>query len=111
MQNFKAIIIRIFFFFSYPSSQKSSQPNRPVVSLYYKYATLTSHKLAPIFAKQQADLANPLGYGHKNIGSSGDMRELEYLLLSTHLSYIAEKCITIFDDPSRFKCLICFCLV
>ena len=53
-----------------------------------------------MFAIQQADLTNPLGYGHKNIGSNGDMRELEYLLLSTHLSYIAEKYITIYDDTS-----------
>ena len=54
----------------------------------------------PMFAIQQADLANPLGYGHKNIGSNGDMGELEYLLLSTHLSYIAEKYNTISNDPS-----------
>ena len=53
-----------------------------------------------MFAIQQADLANPLGYGHKNIGSNGDMGELEYLLLSTHLSYIAEKYNTISNDPS-----------
>ena len=64
-----------------------------------------------MFAKQQASLANPLSYGHKIIGSCGDMGELEYLLLSTHLSYIAGKSITISDDHSQFKCFICFCLV
>ncbi|XP_030936607.1 gibberellin 2-beta-dioxygenase 2-like [Quercus lobata] len=60
----------------------------------------------PTFVKQQADQAspaNPLGYGHKNIGALGDKGELEYLLLSTHPSYIAEKSITISDDPSRFS--------
>ena len=40
-------------------------------------------------AKQQAGSANPLGYGHKNKGSCGDMEELEYLLLSIQPSYIA----------------------
>ena len=60
-----------------------------------------------MFAIQQANLANPLGYGHKNIGSNGDKGELEYLLLSTHLSYIAEKYNTISNDPSGLWCLIC----
>lgn len=64
-----------------------------------------------MFAKQQVGLDNPLGYGHKNIGSSGDVGELEYLLLNIHLSYSVEKYITIFYDPSQFRCLICFCLV
>ncbi|KAK7859392.1 gibberellin 2-beta-dioxygenase 2 [Quercus suber] len=54
----------------------------------------------PIFTKQQASLGNPLGYRHISFGSYGDMRELEYLLLNAHPSYIAEKSITISYDPS-----------
>ena len=54
----------------------------------------------PIFTKQQAGLGNPLGYRHISIGSCGDMREIEYLLLNAHPSYIAEKSTTISYDPS-----------
>lgn len=58
----------------------------------------------------QASSTNPLGYGYKNIGSRGDMGELEYLLLSAHPSYIAEKSIAISNDSSQFRCLnIVFC--
>lgn len=64
-----------------------------------------------MFVKLQGSLANPLGYGHKNIGSCEDMGEFEYLLLSIHPSYIAKKSITISDDHSQSKCLICFRLV
>ena len=54
----------------------------------------------PIFTKQQAGLGNPLGYRHINIDSHGDMGEFEYLLLSAHPYYIAEKSIAISYDPS-----------
>ena len=54
----------------------------------------------PIFTKQQAGLGNPLGYRHINIDSHGDMGEFEYLLLSAHPYYIAEKFIAISYDPS-----------
>ena len=46
----------------------------------------------------QASSTNPLGYGYKNIGSRGDVGELEYLLLSAHP--------TISNDSSQFRCLI-----
>ena len=54
----------------------------------------------PIFTKQQAGLGNPLGYRLINIDSHGDMGEFEYLLLSAHPYYIAEKSIAISYDPS-----------
>ena len=54
----------------------------------------------PIFTKQQAGLGNPLGYRHINIDSHGDMGEFEYILLSAHPYYIAEKSIAISYDPS-----------
>ena len=64
------------------------------------FALRTSVSLLQFLEPPLAGLRNPLGYRHINIDSHGDMGEFEYLLLSAHPYYIAEKSIAISYDPS-----------
>ncbi|KAJ0976434.1 hypothetical protein J5N97_018399 [Dioscorea zingiberensis] len=53
--------------------------------------------------KQQAGPPNPLGYGVRGIGFTGDIGELEYLLLHTNPSFISQKAHSICkSNPSEF---------
>lgn len=77
----------------------------------------------PAREKQQAGPPNPLGYGVRNIGFTGDIGDLEYLLLNTNPSFISQKALSICKtDPTKFwyvlifqyilnkiLLLICFC--
>ncbi|KAM0951217.1 putative gibberellin 2-beta-dioxygenase [Dioscorea sansibarensis] len=57
----------------------------------------------PAREKQQAGPPNPLGYGARNIGFTGDIGDLEYLLLNTNPSFISQKALSICKtDPSKF---------
>nr|GMC58735.1 gibberellin 2-beta-dioxygenase 1-like [Ipomoea batatas] len=54
----------------------------------------------PQLEKEKVGSPNPFGYGHKKIGTHGDVGWVEYLLLSTHNS------ITIPGNSQLFRCLM-----
>nr|GLL20512.1 gibberellin 2-beta-dioxygenase 1-like [Ipomoea trifida] len=54
----------------------------------------------PQLEKEKVGSPNPFGYGHKKIGTTGDVGWVEYLLLSTHNS------ITIPGNSQLFRCLM-----
>ncbi|XP_031130719.1 gibberellin 2-beta-dioxygenase 1-like [Ipomoea triloba] len=54
----------------------------------------------PQLEKEQVGSPNPFGYGHKKIGSNGDMGWVEYLFMSTHNP------ITIPSHSQLFRCLV-----
>ncbi|KAK9136641.1 hypothetical protein Sjap_007235 [Stephania japonica] len=53
--------------------------------------------------KHKAGPPNPLGYGIKNIGFSGDKGEVEYLILHTNPQSISQRSKSISKDPSKFR--------
>ena len=58
----------------------------------------------PEQAKQAAGPPDPLGYGSRNIGTKGDVGELEYLILHADPAAVARKAMVIdAEDPSRFR--------
>ncbi|KAG2588497.1 gibberellin 2-beta-dioxygenase 2-like [Panicum virgatum] len=58
----------------------------------------------PEQAKQAAGPPDPLGYGSRNIGTKGDVGELEYLILHADPAAVARKARVIdAEDPSRFR--------
>ncbi|KAK1385558.1 Gibberellin 2-beta-dioxygenase 2 [Heracleum sosnowskyi] len=58
--------------------------------------------------KQRAGLANPYGYGSKNIGFNGDSGEVEYLIMDTNnpLSIFQRSQTIASADPTRFSCAV-----
>nr|GMD08204.1 gibberellin 2-beta-dioxygenase 1-like [Ipomoea batatas] len=54
----------------------------------------------PQLEKEKVGSPNPFGYGHKKIGSNGDMGWVEYLFMSTHNP------ITIPGHSQLFRCLV-----
>ncbi|XP_008781172.2 gibberellin 2-beta-dioxygenase 2-like [Phoenix dactylifera] len=60
----------------------------------------------PAAEKQRAGPPNPLGYGNKAIGQSGDSGEVEYLLLHANPS-ISQRGSTISRmNPTKFSCVV-----
>lgn len=58
----------------------------------------------PAPEKQAAGPPDPLGYGSRNIGSNGDVGELEYLILHSNPEAVAHKAKAIDrKEPSRFS--------
>lgn len=57
----------------------------------------------PAQEKEKAGPPTPLGYGVRNIGFSGDVGELEYLLLHANPSSISHKAKVISKEPSFFR--------
>ncbi|XP_004150902.1 gibberellin 2-beta-dioxygenase 2 [Cucumis sativus] len=47
-----------------------------------------------------------IGYGIRNIGCSGDMGEIEYLLLSARPSSVSQLALSLSKSPSNFSCVL-----
>lgn len=53
-----------------------------------------------------ATAATRFGYGIKSIGCSGDMGEIEFLLLSAQPSSVSQLTLSLSKNPSKFSCVL-----
>ncbi|XP_057796077.1 gibberellin 2-beta-dioxygenase 1-like [Salvia miltiorrhiza] len=61
----------------------------------------------PLSDKEKAGPPDPFGYGHKNIGCTGDVGWVEYLLFTTDADSIYHKFASIFGEAAdRFRCVL-----
>lgn len=61
----------------------------------------------PISEKEKAGPANPFGYGHKRIGTNGDVGWIEYLLTTSSPENISPRLASVFGKtPDEFRCAL-----
>ncbi|KAK9139138.1 hypothetical protein Scep_008819 [Stephania cephalantha] len=78
------------------AKQTTEKMEREAIDFFAK-SPLEKHKAGP---------PNPLGYGIKNIGFSGDKGEVEYLIIHTNPQSISQISKSISKDPSKFSCAV-----